>query len=779
MYEPSRPYASSVPSSISVDQALAYLNQGWSIIPVVLQTDAHGKIIKRPGVRWQEYQLRLPSRQEIRSWFGAGQYNGIGVITGKISALVVVDIEHEAAAEDEQDIQSPLESRTINGGRHVFYRWTQPVSNAVRIGGKPIDIRGDGGFVVLPPSRLGDKGYAWLKQADPQSLPPFPHPLETLISQPSVPYSQTATRIDTSGLSPQTAVYPTAHEGERNSTAAKVAGSLCANISPKLWEAVGWPALCHWNQTHCFPPLDSKELQQVWNSIAATHQRNHGDRQGSHKNDKQVPATAVPIIPWKAFSALQFKEPEWIIDSLIPKHGLVAVAGPPESCKSYFTTYLGITVSRGERLFDQFPSTQTSVLLIDQENLPAWIQQRLTQFQAELDLPLHIYADRSSPFNLEDQANFAQVIDYIDAHQIGLVILDTLRLSHNRDENSSTDMKPVFERLKALAQKAAVVFIQHHRKMERSQRDKVHGEDMMGSMLIRGSVDYQLSIIKTSDVADSVTQIKVSQTKARYTRNLPPFTLTLAESTTGLTFIYEGVAPKADFKLTSAKQAILVLLKPHPLTRQELMDRLTAEAICSPRTGDEALRHLRESGTIIRGDSRPHAYSLIRGAANPLKTSKTSPLQLATADPLTREKEVIHNRGELSHQPHPQTLQDCSGYIPVQPAMSDQSGCENEVFHNAQWDSHNIATLTNHQLQMDITRRKCWLLKHERTSPTQPAMNANGQLYDLIAWRRHLQYFCLLIDVAQGRGAARDSDWLEMARMIFHADNGITGRWAN
>jgi len=109
---------------ISVEQALAYLRQGWSVIPVVLRVEKGGKVSKRPAIKWQLYQQRMPTEEEIRLWFGEGKYAGIGVVTGKISRVVVVDIEHDATDDDVAGIESPLESHTISGGRHVFYCWT-------------------------------------------------------------------------------------------------------------------------------------------------------------------------------------------------------------------------------------------------------------------------------------------------------------------------------------------------------------------------------------------------------------------------------------------------------------------------------------------------------------------------------------------------------------------------------------------------------------------------------------------------------------------------------
>lgn len=268
---------------VSVEVALTYLRYGWSVIPVALQRSNTGKISKRPAVRWQEFQHRRPTEHELWRWFGSGKYAGIGVVTGRISKLVVIDIEHDAAPADAAHISSPLESQTISGGKHVFYRWTKPLKNSVRIQNKPIDFRGDGGFVVLPPSQLGEQQYLWMKKLDLQALPALPENIEQALihcAEPNRAANQPSRTSRTSKGRPlpsSRSIFPKAQEGSRNTSAAKVSGLLCANMSPKLWEEVGWQALCAWNISHCFPPLEMGELRNVWNSItsAQLRQRRH------------------------------------------------------------------------------------------------------------------------------------------------------------------------------------------------------------------------------------------------------------------------------------------------------------------------------------------------------------------------------------------------------------------------------------------------------------------------------------------------------------------------
>ena len=407
---------------------------------------------------------------------------------------------------------------------------------------------------------------------------------------------------------------------------------------------------------------------------------------------------------------------------------------------------------------------------MDQENLPVWIQNRLVQFSAEDNLPLHIYANRDAPFNLENKDAFKQVVAYVKANHIGLLILDTLRLSHARDENSSTDMKPVFDRLKQLTKHTTVIFIQHHRKVDRNGRGKVHGEDMMGSILIRGSVDYQLSIVKLSDVSETVTQIKVTQTKARYTKNLKPFTLTLEEHNQQLTFSYGGpnIETPQLTKRQQAQEAILKLLKSQPQTRLEITDYLTSQNICSTRTTDSALKDLKDRNLIYHDLHSGSQYRLPEQTTSTepaLQSLQSTQLQCADNENGGRENALCaKNQSATTTNAQVQngTLQTAIPLRRVQIAKQKDNQREKAA--------DIIGALHSGDLQRRIIATKKWLLEHAKCNHPNPPFRAKE-------WFRQLLAFQLLVDEAQMRGIDRDEDWLEMARMSFHTDDGDTGKW--
>jgi hypothetical protein len=155
----------------NLDHALNYLHRGFSVIPV-------GKI-KKPFVKWEEFQKRRATDDEVKSWWSRWPDANIGIVTGAISGLSVIDIDSEAAADTlssilPDTIETPICS-TPRGGKHLYFEYNELLPTTSNLGNiKGLDSRGDGGYIIAPPSVNGNgKGYSWVVSPDNCSISPL------------------------------------------------------------------------------------------------------------------------------------------------------------------------------------------------------------------------------------------------------------------------------------------------------------------------------------------------------------------------------------------------------------------------------------------------------------------------------------------------------------------------------------------------------------------------------------------------------------------------------
>jgi hypothetical protein len=244
-----------------------YIAHGWSIIPI-----RSGD--KRPLVRWEGFQYRRPRGVEVQAWFSGWPEAGIGIVTGAVSGLVVLDVDPRHGGEASLErlerqhgrLPATVECRSGGGGRHLYFAHPGALLRN-KVGLAPgVDLRGDGGYVVAPPSlHASGVRYAWVRDRQPEiaDLAPLPGSvLRPAIEQPA--------RLG----------HPIAHwrrlvregvgEGKRNNSIASLAGHLLRHgvDAPVVMEIL----LC-WNRVRCQPPLVDEEVVSVVESIKRLHAR--------------------------------------------------------------------------------------------------------------------------------------------------------------------------------------------------------------------------------------------------------------------------------------------------------------------------------------------------------------------------------------------------------------------------------------------------------------------------------------------------------------------------
>jgi hypothetical protein len=246
--------------------AVQYAQYHWSVIPMRAYD-------KRPVINWQQYQQRRATLQEINEWYHRWPNANVGIVTGGISGIVVLDIDPAhggdkslAAWTEEYGALPPtVEVTTGGGGRHVYFRHPGGVIRNKEGLAPGIDLRADGGCVVAPPSiHASGNHYIWVEGHGPGSIKPadLPDWLLALISDKEKAAGHSMNHW-------RQLVHEGVPEGERNSTIASLSGHL-------LWHGVDHGVvqellLC-WNRVRCRPPLDDEEVIRTVNSITRLHE---------------------------------------------------------------------------------------------------------------------------------------------------------------------------------------------------------------------------------------------------------------------------------------------------------------------------------------------------------------------------------------------------------------------------------------------------------------------------------------------------------------------------
>jgi len=239
-----------------LDAAVRYARLAWRVHPL------------RPGDKrpilqnWPEQATT--DRAVITRWWQQNPKANIGIATGNGLLVLDVDASHDGyeTLEQLQDKYGILPDTptvlTGSGGRHIYFRLPEggTVRNSAGKLGPGLDVRGDGGYVVAPPStHPNGQRYEWLEGQSPDDLPlaDAPEWLIRLIAQ--------ATPRQRDGDGNGNGRVPS---GQRNSYLASLAGRL--RRSGLVEEAIARALLAE-NAAVCDPPLAEAEVCRIAASI--------------------------------------------------------------------------------------------------------------------------------------------------------------------------------------------------------------------------------------------------------------------------------------------------------------------------------------------------------------------------------------------------------------------------------------------------------------------------------------------------------------------------------
>lgn len=428
-------------SSPVLRAAIGYALRGWRVFPV------KGKL---PLVMWQDEATT--DEDHIRVWWEQ-QFPeaGVAIVTG--SGLVVLDVDAKNGGLESLDALfkeyadklpeagTPV-VRTGGGGLHFYFSTEKELRN--RTGVRPgIDIRGDGGYVVAPPSPHAS-GTAYVWEDDSGTLAPWPFDLHN----------------EAAGPISETFIEGKVREGKRHDYLTAQIGSMRRRDMSRL--AARQAALAE-NQERCDPPWTDKEVLALVDDIYRRY-------------NPAEPSTSIEL-ETMAVSAKQFLEqvvenPDWLIERLWTSSSIGFIVGPPKVYKSFLALEMAAAVASGKDFLGQFkvPVART-VLLIQEESGKAAFKKRVANVTKVYGGEENLFVISNRPFNLEDKLGYERLKMEVSRVRPALLILDPLSSFVRGNQNDAQNMGSFVRSLMDLRNEfdMAICIVHHSKKADPKQ----------------------------------------------------------------------------------------------------------------------------------------------------------------------------------------------------------------------------------------------------------------------------------------------------------------------
>lgn len=171
------------------DATLDYAREGFRVFRIT-----PGR--KVGGSRWRHgpaSEIATSDLDELARRVERYPASNIGIATG--NGLAVLDIDSHHGGERPAWAVPTREARTPNGGLHLYYRTDGHVRNSAGRIATGVDVRGDAGMVLAPPSRTEHGTYSWITDpGEPLAFLPASQFHEFTAATPGSGYQRTTRR---------------------------------------------------------------------------------------------------------------------------------------------------------------------------------------------------------------------------------------------------------------------------------------------------------------------------------------------------------------------------------------------------------------------------------------------------------------------------------------------------------------------------------------------------------------------------------------------------------
>lgn len=518
--------------------AMQYLNLGWSIIPMRFSD-------KRPAIKWQEFQERHATEEEVTDWVtsgvpdGNGGYTklfGLAVITGKISNLVVLDCDNQDAvsyAINDAGLFSMLTVETTRGVHMYFTHPGERISN--KAGGigvdwpsvSGLDLRGDGGYVVAPPSLKTDSDGKLIHQYHfncPQGE------LENFVDElkvwPGIRLRQQQKQVSLEEWSfDQVSLASVKTYGETVWTQMK---DRVAELGRKLRDGDGrnpWltkyvgecvgsgmdegqtrAAVEQFQSEFYDHALDTAEAELVIQSVISADKRNHPEKYealekyASKNAARKARSDAIRMIRPTNLAELRRLQGDrkYLVEPFVPAGSIIQVVGFNGHGKSIWLMAMLWAAARGQSFGSAYTDRKLRVMYLDFEGSTGTLIQRIDMFSGMVgDMVDEMMIWNASAAQSDMSFNSAEgVLEFqsmINEWKPQVIVIDTVRAAWSgMEENSPHSWTKVNDMARAMRDGGMSVILIHHRN---KPGQSGHGREA-GSTAQLKDVDLQVIVTK-------------------------------------------------------------------------------------------------------------------------------------------------------------------------------------------------------------------------------------------------------------------------------------------
>jgi hypothetical protein len=461
--------------------ALFYASFGWAVLPLH-SVDRGVCTCGDPNCRSAGKHPRTShgvkgastDPEQIRKWWRQWPDANVGIATGAVSGLVVIDIDprnggNASYTKLQEELpgtfDKPLKVRSGSDGTHLYFGHPGghvPCCANLRPG---IDVKADGGYIVAPPSMHLSGGRYRFARDNGFILPELPTGLRDLLVPQAQAHDERGERpsIEVDSLHVSDEIKALIRQGPPHGDRSKILFKVLRALVGSGYddETIQAVLLDPSNKLSEKP----REKGEAWLRGEIKRAREKPDTKSSSRSRGAGPNPEV-----RCLADVEPENVDWLWHPYIPIGKLTSIEGDPGLGKSWLAFAIAAALSKGANLPGELsPREPRRVLLLTAEDgLGDTLRPRLDRLGADPELIFGVELSWEL-----DEAGLKQLRDMVTAKKPAFVIIDPLVafMGGKLDLHKANQVRAVMARLANLAQECtvAIVFIRH---LSKGKREK-------------------------------------------------------------------------------------------------------------------------------------------------------------------------------------------------------------------------------------------------------------------------------------------------------------------